>query len=94
MYIFKWLLYKCVKYIGLLVSLHLLGYPIVYNIDMVMLYLCLHMYDDILHVEHWQMDEVNDLSAADTKELEERKCSLCNNSGVCVCNDYTSNNVR
>ena len=47
MYIFKWLLYKCVKYIGLLVSLHLLGYPIVYNIDMVTLYLCLHMYDDI-----------------------------------------------
>ena len=40
------------------------------------------------------MDEVNDLSAADTKELEERKCSLCNNSGVCMCNDYTSNNVR
>ena len=40
------------------------------------------------------MDEVNDLSAEDTKELEERKYSLCNNSGVCMSNDYTSNNVR
>ena len=47
MYIFKGLLYKCVKYIGLLVSLHLLGYPVVYNIDRVTLYLCLHIYDDI-----------------------------------------------
>ena len=40
------------------------------------------------------MDEVNDLSAEDTKELEEHKCSLCNNSGVCMCSDYASNNAR